>query len=182
MRRVRPLFMSLAVVAMLAAGCTDDPKPKEPTGGPSQSAEPSVDAPVYPENAKAETAEGASYFVDFYLALLTHATQTGETAPLAAASDPSCSGCATYVEHFDKRADAGGSVEGGAWTAGDIRVSPYGADTALEAQITIAASTVKDDARAEPQEYAEGQEVVTFVANFADGKWRMMQFVPGELP
>ena len=76
------------------------------------SGEPAPDppaAPVLPAEGREQTAAGAIAFVRHYFAVVDYAYATGDTAPLAAASDPACLPCAGIKEMVDATTSAGGS-------------------------------------------------------------------------
>lgn len=176
MRRTFWPFLALTVV--LLAGCSGDPEPKGPdaSGTPTPTATP----PPLPEAATQETAEGAATFIDHYLDVLTYSSQTGDTAPLQAISRSDCEGCQDYIERYAERAKAGGWIEGGEFSAGEISAAPYGADTSLQTELRIATGTLAENADSEPVDFNASTEMVTFIATFVNGQWSMAQFVPGE--
>ncbi|MDF1703383.1 MAG: DUF6318 family protein [Aeromicrobium sp.] len=178
----RTWWTSLALAAVLLAGCSGDPEAREPDPSGSETPEPSATPPPLPEAATQETAEGAASFVDHYLDVMNYASLTGDTAPLKALSEKDCGGCQDYVEHYENRATAGGTVRGGEFSAGEISVAPYGTDLSLQTELTIAAGSVTETAESVEEEFAASSEVVTLIARFGNGSWRVVQFVPGELP
>ena len=175
----RTFWPCLALTAVLLAGCSDDPEPKEPDPSGSTSPEPTATPPPLPEAATQETPEGAAAFVDHYLAVLNYAAHTGDTEPLESLSEQDCSGCRDYAEHFAERAEAGGSLEGGDFRAGQITVKPYGSDTSLVTELKISSGTVVETEGSPATSFGESTETVTFVATYSEGKWSISQFVPG---
>ena len=180
MRRTSLPYLALA--AVLLAGCSGKPAPKEPDSTGSASPEATATPPPLPEAATQETAEGAASFVDHYLAVLNYASRSGDTTPLQAISRADCTGCADYIQHYQERADAGGQIEGGEFTAGDISVAQYGTDMSMQTELLIAAGSVVETAESDREEFDASTEMVTFIATHEGGSWRMTQFVPGGLP
>ena len=119
-RRMRTT-MSLAVPLLLSlclAACSADNA--QPTVLAPSSPSPAVtsadtlaireiDAPVLPPGADAQTADGAMAFVRHYFAVVDYAYATGDTAPLAAVSDPACRPCAGVKGMIDTTTSEGGS-------------------------------------------------------------------------
>lgn len=169
----------LALTAVLLAGCSGKPAPREPDSTGSASPEATATPPPLPEAATQETAEGAASFVDHYLDVLNYASQTGDTTLLQAVSRTDCDGCTDYIRHYQERAEAGGRIEGGEFSAGDISVGQYGTDTSLQTELLISAGFVVETAESDREEFDASTETVTFVARYEGGAWKMAQFVPG---
>ena len=119
MRATLSLTAALLVCACLAACSTNDDQPTilvpsspapEVTSADS-SASTEADPPVMPAEAASQTAAGAMAFVRHYFAVVDYAYATGDTAPLAAVSDPKCSPCSGVKDMIDTAVMAGGSWE-----------------------------------------------------------------------
>jgi hypothetical protein len=80
-------------------------------------------APVLPAEAREQTAAGAIAFVRHYFAVVDYAYATGDTAPLAAISDPGCMACAKVKDTINTRITDGGSYQTAATRISDLRVS-----------------------------------------------------------
>lgn len=175
----RTWWSSLALAAVLLAGCSGDPKPREPDPSGSETPEPSATPPPLPEAATQETAEGAASFVDHYLAVLNYAAHTGDTGALRALSDAECGSCETYIEVVDATHDAGGSYTGGDWSAGELSVTPLGSEWRLEGEVATAEGTLANGTDP-PAEIPASTIQVAFITQFVEGEWRMNDFVePG---
>ncbi len=179
MRRTFWPCLAMALTLVLLGGCSGKPAPKEPDPNGSVGPETTATPPPLPEAATQETAEGAASFVDHYLDVLNYASQTGDTTPLQSVSTPDCEGCADYIRHYEERAEAGGRIEGGEFSAGDISVAQYGTDTSLQTELLIAAGSVAETAESDRVDFESTTETVTFVARHEGGAWKMAQFVPG---
>ena len=109
---------ALAVVAVLVAGCTDDPEPKiaDPTSTPSSSA--ASPSPTTSEVADPEQAYRD--FIDSYVAAISESLSTGDPSAWLAMSDPGCAGCAGIAEKLAQAYADGGRIEGGSWSAGNV--------------------------------------------------------------
>lgn len=173
-------MLHLALAAVLLAGCSGQPAPREPDSTEGASPEATTTPPPLPEAATQETAEGAKAFVEHYVAVLTYSAQSGDTALLRASSNPDCAGCASYADRFEQRLDAGGWRDGGDWTASNLRASQFGADIAIVAELKSAPGTVKEDSSATPQKFDAETEVVTFVSAYVNGTWTMQEFALGD--
>ena len=105
MRAIVSLTAALLLSAGLAACSTNKAQPtvlapSSPSSAASSADPPAnsiISAPVQPPEAEAQTAAGAMAFVRHYFAVVDYAYATGDTAPLAAASDPQCAPCAHIV-------------------------------------------------------------------------------------
>lgn len=172
-------MLHLALAAVLLAGCSGQPAPREPDSTEGASPEATTTPPPLPEAATQETAEGAASFVDYYLAVLNYAAHTGDTSPLRAVSRSDCEGCADYIRHYEERAEAGGRIEGGEFSAGEITVTQYGTDTSLQTKLLIDAGAVSETAESDQKQFDASTETVTFIARHEGGSWSMAQFVPG---
>jgi hypothetical protein len=185
MRFLRQSIAALAATALfcapLSACASDMPGPTilaPPSEAPSpgaavstSSAEPvpepgPVSAPVLPVEAKEQTAAGAMAFVRHYFAVVDYAYATGDTAPLAAVSDPACRPCAGVKDMIDTTVLAGGSWETEATTVTEVSVpegEPMGAVNVL---LTYSSETAHelspsgDEVRSFPALIEQGEHLV----------------------
>ena len=99
------------------------------------SGEPAPDppaAPVLPAEGREQTAAGAIAFVRHYFAVVDYAYATGDTAPLAAASDPKCAACAGVKDMVDSTFVTGGYFDSSTTMVGQLNVSDGEALGAVE--------------------------------------------------
>lgn len=173
-------MLHLALAAVLLAGCSGQPAPREPDSTEGAGPEATATPPPIPEAATQETAEGAASFVDYYLAVLNYAAHTGDTDALRALSDDDCGSCEKYVGVVDATHQAGGAYTGGDWSAGALSVATEADEWRLEGEVATAAGTF-DDGSGSPTSVAASTTVVAFLVEWADSEWRMNDFVePGK--
>ena len=117
MRATMSLTATLLLFACLAACSADNaqptvlapssPRPADTSAHPPAGAE--ISAPVIPPEAQVQSADGAIAFVRHYFAVVDYAYATGDTAPLAAVSDPACRPCAGIKGMVDATVSEGDS-------------------------------------------------------------------------
>ena len=125
-----------------------------PSAGPETAA---ATAPVLPAEAREQTAAGAIAFARHYFAVVDYAYATGDTAPLAAVSDPACRPCAGVKDMIDTTVLAGGSWETEPTMVTEVSIpegEPVGAVNVL---LTYSSETARELS-------AAGDEVRTFTA------------------
>lgn len=119
--RVAVPVAACVLAGSLLGGCQGKPG-DEPTSAPTTTAATSPPSPtptgptepVLPESAKADTAEGAARFVEYYIALMNYSAATGDTATMRARSK-GCAGCESYRHLYEKTYGAGGFFEDPRW-------------------------------------------------------------------
>ena len=130
-------FAAMTLIGTLLSACTSDveqPTTLEPPPAavstpavatpPSGEPEPSPSAaPILPAEGREQTAAGAIAFVRHYFAVVDYAYATGDTAPLAVASDPACLACTKVKDTVDSTIISGGSYVTDATQITDLRVS-----------------------------------------------------------
>ncbi|MBO1266660.1 DUF6318 family protein [Arthrobacter cavernae] len=139
LRRALAPAASLALLALVLAGCTGSPAPttsSRSTSAPTATATPNyrpadaqgkaenVPLPVLPDSAKAHTKEGLQAFMKHWVALLSYAYETGDTKPLFEVTGTHCQTCNDIKVTMDDTYSNGGWVSGGS-------VAYVSADTSL---------------------------------------------------
>lgn len=118
---------AVVVVPLVLVACGDEsPAPsasESVTVSPSPSATRPV-APELPQKAEKNSPDGAEAFTRYFFEVVTHAMQTGDTAPLKAVSDPDCKTCAGLSEAIDHMYGEGRRNEGGGWIVNRSAVDP----------------------------------------------------------
>jgi hypothetical protein len=122
--------------ALALAACSGEPEPKfAPSESSSltgnESAAPTGEVePTLPASAQENNGAGAEAFVRYFIELLNYAQKTGDTARLQRVSTPRCAACEGYADEINRTYAAGGHVDGGVLTIGNLRELPrdYGAD------------------------------------------------------
>jgi len=71
------------------------------------------------------TADGAAAFAGYWFQLLSYATASGDTAPLAATSSPQCSACSAIVASIASGFSDGRRLRGGLYTVRSIHVDSF---------------------------------------------------------
>jgi hypothetical protein len=122
----RLLVAAVALAAITAAGAVavatglDQNRPDGDPVPPPQTATASAEAPAVPAEAKENSRQGGTAFVEYWFAALTHAVRTGETAPISERMNPDCQQCQDAVATIDAVHARGGSLRGGAYVVRNV--------------------------------------------------------------
>lgn len=176
---MRRVVGAVALIALLS-GCMGDPEPIEPTTSPTPTV--TVTPPEMPEQAKEESSEGATAFLQHYIAVLNYASATGDVEEFKRLSHPDCSGCDKYRDAFLEMYAAGGWMKGGEWTFTETRVRTRGSEVFVTTTMDLARSHYKETRDAEERASQPSQDVLTFALVRDEGAWKVTQFVRGDLP
>ncbi|MDQ3157250.1 MAG: DUF6318 family protein [Actinomycetota bacterium] len=105
--------------ALLFAGCTNEPEPKEPdaTSKPT----PTATVPSMPAEAAAKPPEGAASFVTYYIKVFNYAAKTGDTSQMLKLSS-NCEACSKYAKEFEGIHKRGDSVSKDLWKSSSSEV------------------------------------------------------------
>jgi hypothetical protein len=168
-----------AVVAVVSSGLRgpgegDAPPVATPRRPPSLTASSS---PTLPAAGTQRTGAGATAFVAFWFETLTYAVRTGDTAGLAAVSNPRCDECQGAITTIRKSYASDGSLRGGAYVVRSLIPSglPAGAQPAVDVvfdRSPRSAVSAGGDVRAD----LPGTSFATcrVVLEWASGRWRML--------
>jgi hypothetical protein len=172
----RGVAAALCLPLLAMAACSDDEsqaKPKDPTSSAATSPSPSATGPTLPPEAKERTEAGARAFVRHWVAALNHASATGETVSLSAASTKGCETCANYVALVNKIYGPGGRIDSEGWEVVGARaaVASNGTRVALEVEQSPEHITYVDPSKTETFDGGH-QQFVARLAWTSDG-WRM---------
>lgn len=170
----RTFWPWLALTAVLLAGCSDDPEPKEPDPSGSTSPEPTATPPPLPEAATQETPEGAAAFVDHYLAVLNYAKQSGDFDALSEVSAGSCEGCQRLVGTVERTYAQGGSFEGGEWSVGELSILQLTKVWSATGLVATTPGYQVPESGADPRESSGTTTNVEFQVAFEGKRWVMM--------
>lgn len=178
---MRRSVIGFALVLVLA-GCGGDPK-AEPSPTPSTPVTSPVSStptpPAMPDAAKANTKAGAIAFVRHYIELINYLQATGEDAPLAEASRPSCKSCGAVIRAAKSIYDAGGHIEGGTWTiSGAAASQPTSGLWSVRVTGRIAPSKVVGTGSATPKTGSGGPGDAEFFLTFTS-QWGVSQWHTG---
>jgi hypothetical protein len=137
-----------------------------------------VPVPVLPEEAKAETKEGAIAFASHWFSLLSYGYETGELAPLEAVTSVGCEPCAKAKSiisawHAEGRWLVGGKITALAGSSEFVRGSDKTYQVVIQARQTSLTYMRQDAsvARSDPQPDDTGN--LLFVS-FNDGSWSLV--------
>ncbi|MFY0408291.1 DUF6318 family protein [Solicola sp. PLA-1-18] len=178
--RINAFVTTAALACVLLAGCTDDPVgPVDgDTSAPTTSASPTPTGPTpppLPDAAKADTADGAVAFVQYYIKLLNYAANTGDVAPLRSTSR-NCTGCETYADGYEKIYAAGGNLNSPGWQP----VSPIGRvegdRVTVVTEVKAGAVTSVPSAGASPQLGSDATYSLRFQVERVGDAWRVVVF------
>lgn len=164
---------------------TPTPTPS-PTPTPTPSYKPAdasgraqnVPVPVLPEEAKAETKEGAIAFASHWFSLLSYAYETGQLAPLEAVTSAGCEPCAKAKSvisawHTEGRWLVGGTIEALSVSSEFVRSADTTYQVVVQARQTSLTYMRQDAsvARSDPPPDDTGN--LLFVS-FNDGSWSLV--------
>ncbi|GAB2676541.1 DUF6318 family protein [Kribbella swartbergensis] len=133
--RNRPLQLLLlaCLTTTLLPACTNSPEAGHPnttaTSAPTSTSGPDATAsspssgsastsaspqqpPIRPSGANGLSLAAAEAFIRYYSDVLNYASETGDTAPLLAASDGGCEGCKLYADYVKKANGKNGGLTG----------------------------------------------------------------------
>ena len=114
--------LAAGVIAALLRGRDEEQPAARPSVGQVST---SVEAPLEPSAAGAQTAKGAEAFVPFWFATLNYALTTGNTEPFKAASAPACQTCTAAAEKIAAVYGAGGTVSGTSYLVRSVRPDSF---------------------------------------------------------
>ena len=156
MRFLRQSFTPFAAIALLCgplSACASNvqqpttlparseaPSSSAAVTSPSPEPEAAATAPVLPAEAREQTAAGAIAFVRHYFAVVDYAYATGDTAPLAAVSDPYCLPCAAIKNMIDTTFADGDSYNRSVFQLTDLSVPDGEPLGAIEVHVRYSAS------------------------------------------
>ncbi|WP_426242086.1 DUF6318 family protein [Nocardioides sp. LHG3406-4] len=179
----RRRLAALAALALLFAGCGDDPEPKMPpssdpspstTTTPSRTADAAVE-PTLPPEAKGNDEAAAEAFIRYYWSLANYVQATGHVKAFREVALPSCVTCSRSADYFERSYRKGGYLRGGEYSITRVKVDP-GAEGAgvrsfvAEVSLTSAPSTERATASASPIEHdATNQSIVMSLLSSGSG-------------
>ncbi len=170
----RTWWTSLALAAVLLAGCSGDPEPREPDPSGSETPETSATPPPLPEAATQETAEGAASFVDHYLAVINYAKRSGDYDALGILSADSCTACQRLVDAVRHTSEQEGSFSGGEWSVGDLDVKQLTSVWSAAGVVATTPGYQIPESGAGRRESEGTSTQVEFQMAFDGASWRMM--------
>lgn len=129
-------FGGIVLAALLTLGaCSSDPEPKEPKPT-ATSATHTATPPTMPAQAKEDTPEGAAAFVKHYIELVNYAANTGDSEPMAAASQ-ACKPCQSFGDAFSEEPTDGERFAGKLWKPTKLTVGSTRDPLTVRAELLV---------------------------------------------
>ena len=159
--RLRPAIAG--TILLFLAACSG-PQPIEPS--PTSAAPtPTVAAPAMPDQAQENTPEGAAAFVKHYIDVFNYASNTGNTTELRKLTAPSCSGCHSYIDLYEKTYKAGGYFKDSDWKLGELKLDFNKSQSIVYGSATSPAGIIRDRSGTEPRAGIPEDSDLTFIVS-----------------
>jgi hypothetical protein len=117
-------------------------------------------------------------FIRHYIDLLNYSARTGDTAPVHAASDPGCLGCAAYINSVKKINEANGGLKGDFFErlveVNELTRADDGQLSAT-AQLKVGAYTARQTPSAKPVVIPAAKYTQEMALAPSDGHWTMFE-------
>lgn len=179
-RRRAALGGLILVLAGTSTACQSNPEPPPieaapATSEPSPSPTPSDAPPTMPAAAKGRSEAAAKAFVRHYVDAVNFAMRTGNTEPLAALRDASCTTCKAIEDRVDEVYGAGGRLEGNGWSIRSLTyVKNAGTGrTLVAAGIDIAPQVTFEQSGASPSHSPQSRGNLDFRLIMTPAGWRV---------
>ena len=128
-----------------------------------------------PPMAKRHDAIGAANFVLYWVKVSNYASHTGDTARLSEISEPTCRGCGSYIDLYEKTYAQGGYFKGSDWRITNVSVEGETDEVLVHAHV-IASEGVYRRSRSAPIETGNDEDSdLVFVARQSNGEWKVSQ-------
>ncbi|MEV0283318.1 DUF6318 family protein [Kribbella sp. NPDC050820] len=193
--RPRPLLLAcLATTTLLTACTTGSPEAGRPNTNPpstptatssnatptttSGTSAPTSAPPSRPSAADGLTLAAAEAFIRHYIDLMNYASQTGDGAPLLAASESGCEGCKQYAAFAAKVNGANGGLSGDYFervTEVTELVKRDSGHLGGSAKVTVGAYTTKESPTAQPVTSTPASYTEQIALSPAGGNWVMYE-------
>ncbi|MGZ8769065.1 DUF6318 family protein [Aeromicrobium sp.] len=160
--------------ALLCVGCTED-KPREPD--PTTKPSPTATVPSMPNEAEANTVDGAIAFVEHYVELLNYSSDTGDVAALSDATDAECAGCDSYVSLYKSTYASGGYFRDPGWSITRIDPDIQNKSLLVFVSVTSHGGTFREKSGSEVQKSRDEKYNLIFTPTLHDGQWKVSRFV-----
>ena len=131
-----------------------------------------------PESAKENTKEGLEAFTGYWTSLISYAYETGDTQPMKAVAEPTCSSCISWAaDATDANWESGWAV------GGKISVVEFStdfqplADKSISSWVTFrqeALTLYSRDGAIKNQVEAGQSAPLEVLAKYEDGAWRIV--------
>ncbi|TCO33223.1 hypothetical protein EV652_103222 [Kribbella steppae] len=192
--RPLPLLLACLTTALLTA-CTSSPEAGRPntnptsapattSNGPTGTTPPTTTSaspsgpPSRPPAADGLTLGAAEAFVRHYIDLMNYASQTGDGAPLLAASEAGCEGCKQYAGFAAKVNGANGGLSGDYFervTEVSELVRRDSGHLGGSARVTVGAYTTKESPSAKPVTSKPASYTEQIALSSNGGNWIMYE-------
>lgn len=154
----------------------------EPTPTPDATVAP-VAAPEAPPEAGEHTEAGGLAFLQYWFSTLSYAAQTGDLAPVSAATSPECGDCQAAMTRIEAAHAAGGGFRGGAYVVrGVTAASLWSADQPVYDATIDRTHRVELDAAGATVDTLPALTFTTctVVLEWSDGQWLVREIIsPG---
>src|SRR5690606_5901504 len=154
----------------------------EPTPTPDATVAP-VAAPEAPPEAGEHTEAGGLAFLQYWFSTLSYAAQTGDLAPVSAATSPECGDCQAAMTRIEAAHAAGGGFRGGAYVVrGVTAASLWSADQPVYDATIDRTHRVELDAAGATVDTLPALPFTTctVVLEWSGGQWRVRALIsPG---
>lgn len=141
------LVALVPILGLLLLGCSSsaqEPLPQPPAFSATPTPTPTAVAIEVPPSARATDAVGAAAFARFYLAALSRAFNTGDTAQIVGLSDPACGGCNNLIALTKADAAAGKRYEGGQFLVASAEATDDAVGAVVDVTYTRAPSLMRN--------------------------------------
>lgn len=178
--RIGRVIAATFVMWLLVAGCQSNPEPAPlpsptPSPTPSSSPSPTVAAPTLPPEARGTSTASAKAFVRHYVALINHATASGDTKGLRSHAAADCSSCTNIADRLDEIYGAGGFIRSNGWriqsiipVANQPRTTP-----ALQLAVALSPQRVVEREGGPVRSFEGGRQPMTIFLERLSRSWRV---------
>lgn len=175
MRRQLLSVSALAMVAVLATGCSDSDSSDEPDSNPPASDTASDNGSGNADGSNNPDAQGAEAYARRFVQLVNRAADTGETKSLHELV-AKCSSCQQYPATYDDIYQKGGSVDGEFYKLLDVQTSMQDESTAQAVAKVKAntSTTFKLSKNAEPRPLRAETYEWTLTLERTDDGWQVV--------
>jgi len=150
-----------------------------PSGSTGTTPAPTTTSPTRPPAASGSSLAAGEAFISFYVTLMNHASETGDTGPLLADSDKGCIGCKGIADFSRKVNAKNGGLKGDYKDRlATVKEIYRGADTKKvggSATIKSGAYEERPSPSAAPVSHTPGTGTMEFTLLLRDGNWVMYE-------
>lgn len=182
----RPVGAVVAVVCLVVglAGCSGKDEKPSPTPTTLATSAPTATPtgptePVLPDAAKADTAQGAAKFVEYYIALMNYAANTGDVGPMRAMASK-CDGCEKYASLYEGIYAAGGYFRTSGWVPTSSRTNQFGSNVGVLLSVSAPAVSYRLKSGAEVKRSEAHKYKLLMTAARGGSAWQLVGLANGD--